>query len=413
MTALATGPFKTVAFKRQTGLGVVATGGAATGQYMRRVKSTLDLAKTTFKSNEVLVSQQRRDFRHGVRSITGTMSCELSVGAYQAYMESICRQVVQVAATSGALTTITAAVVSGATGTFTRSAGSWITDGYNVGDIVNSTGWATTGVPNNNHYSVIITLTATVMTVTFLDNVAMGAKAAGDSVTMIAVSKKITTVASGQVKHYYTVEHWFGDISQSELFSDVVIAEMQVKAPASGMATVDFPVMGLTYSETNTQYFTSPTAAATGGIEASPNGVLLVNSVVVGIVTAFEMTVKGNYSVPGGIVGSVNDPDVFPGVIDVTGQLTVLFADTTIVDLFVNETEFPVTLILTNSAGATTAAPNFTCFHMPRCKSGGATKDDGEKQITLTFPFTALEPTALQAGAIDDATLTIQDSAFA
>lgn len=413
MSQIAVGVFKQVNFKRQTGLGTIASGGAATGQSLRRTKSTLDLTKQTFKSNEILLSQQRRDMRHGVRAITGTISGELSVGTYQAFFESLMRQVVQSQITSGALTTIAAAVTSGASGTFTRSAGSWITDGYKLGMIVTSIGWATTGIPNNSHYLVITALTATVMTGYMIDGVAFGAKAAGDSVTVSQVGKSTWLPSSGQVRHYYTIEHFFSDIAQDELYTDCVISEAQLKMPANGMSTVDFPIMGLGYGENTTAYFTSPTGPTTSGIEASPNGVILVNNIPIGVVTSFDLTIKGNYSAPGGIVGSVNDPDIFPGSVDVTGTMSVLFQDATIVDLFVNETEFAVVLAMTSTAnGVSSSGPNFTAFNMQRVKATGATKDDGEKGITLTFPFTALEYTA-GATNLRPTTLEIQDSLFA
>ena len=410
---IATGVFKTVTEKRQAALKTIAAGGAATGKTLRRVKSTLDLAKTTYKSNEILLSQQRRDFRHGIRSVTGQISGELSVGGYQDFCESICRQVVQTpAATAGGITTVTAAITTPPQGTFTRSAGSYLTDGFNIGDIVSWSGWSTTGVPNNAHYMMIVALTATVMTVQTMDGVAIGNKAAGDAVTCTVVGKKTWLPTSGQVRHYYTIEHFFSDIGQSEVFQDVVISEMAVKLPPTGMATVDWTCLGLDMPITNTSaYFTSPTAAPTGGIEASVNGLLIVNGAAIGIVSAIDFTIKGNYSVPGGVVGSKVDPDVFPGSVDVTGNITVLFQDATFRDFFNNETEFAITVALTAN---NTANSPFTCFNFPRVKAGGASKDDQEKGLSLTMPFTALEQINGGTGIANlDTTISIQDSAFA
>jgi len=410
MTGIATGVFKKLSFKKQTAVKTVAPAGAAgSAQYMRRVTSTLSLAKATYQSQEILASQQVRDFRHGVRKVEGSISGELSVGGYQKPFESVLRQLVQSAPTSGALTTVTAAVTTGAQGTFTRSGGSFITDGFKVGDVVNWTGWATTGVPNNDHHALIIGLTATVMTVVMINGVAVGPKAAGDSVTCALVGKRTWVPSSGQTRDYYTIEHWFSDIAQSEVFEDCVFSGANIQLPPSGMATVEFPVMGLNMSTGATEYFTTPAAPPTGGIEASVNGILVINGAAAGIVTGMNVAITGNYSAPGGVVGTNVDPDIFPGTLGVTGQLTVLFQDEVFRDMFLNETEASVALVLTATNAAN--AP-FTSFVMPRIKFGGSTKDDGQTGLTQTMPFTALE--RVDGSTVHLATtIAIQDSAFA
>lgn len=407
---IATGVFKKLSLKRQTALNTKApSGGAGTAQYMRRVTSTLDLNKATYQSAEILASQQRRDFRHGVRSVKGSISGELSVGGYQKPFESIMRQVVQVAATTGAIVTVTAAVTTGAQGTFTRSAGSFITDGFKIGDVVNWSGWATTGVPNNAHNMIIIALTATVMTVQTLDGVAIGPKAAGDSVTCVVAGKKTWVPQTGHTRDYYTIEHWFSDIAQSEQFSDCVFTGATIQLPPSGMATVEFPVIGLDMQTGTAEYFTTPAAAPTGGILAAVNGILLVGGVAVATITGMTITINGNYTAPGGVVGANVDPDIFPGVLEVTGQITVLFQNATYRDMFVAETEASIAVALTASNAANAG---FTSFVMPRCKFGGASKDDGTAGLTLTMPFTALE--RIDGSAVDlPTTISIQDSAFA
>jgi len=407
--AIATGVFKKLSLKKQTALNTKApSGGAGTAQYMRRVTSTLDLSKATYSSGEILASQQRRDFRHGVRKVAGSISGELSVGGYQKPFESVCRQVVQAAATSGALITVTAASTGSNTGTFTRSAGSYITDGFKIGDVVQWTGWATTGVPNNAHNMMIAALTATVMTVITLDGVAVGAKAAGDSVTCTLVGKKTWVPQSGHTRDYYTIEHWFSDIAQSEQFTDCVFTGATIQLPPTGMATVEFPVMGLDMQSGVVEYFTTPAAAPTGGILAAVNGVLLVAGVPVATITGMTITINGNYSVPGGVVGANVDPDVFPGVLEVSGQITVFFQNATYRDMFVNETEASIAVALEASNAANAG---FTAFVMSRCKFGGASKDDGTAGLTLTMPFTALEN--VSGSTVDlPTTISIQDSAF-
>ncbi len=409
---IAVGIKKTLAFKKQTALGTVAAGGAATGQYLRRVTSTVDLSKQTFKSNEILPSAQRRDFRHGVRAVSGAIAGELSVGAYQSFTESLVRQLAQVSSTTGAIITVTAAVTTGAAGTFTRSAGSYLTDGFKIGDVVNWSGWATTGVPNNAHNMMITALTATVMTVLTLDAVAIGPKAAGDSVTCVVAGKKtwVPSTVGSQTRDYYTLEHFYSDITQSELFTDCVVSGAKVNLTPNDMAKVEWSVMGLNITTNTTAYFTSPTAAATGGILAGVNGVLLIAGVAVGLVTGLSIDIEGSFTAPGGVVGKNVDPDIFPGGIDVTGQATIYFFDGTYRDLFINETEASIAVALTAN---NTASSPFMAFVMSRCKFGGATKDDGEKGLILTVPFTALEN--INGGALLadlQTTISIQDSAF-
>ena len=412
MSTIATGVFKTVAIKRQSALGTVAPAGAGgSSQYLRRIKSTLDIGKAGYKSVEILPSQQIRDFRHGVRLVKGQIDAEFVQGGYQAFMESICRQVVQVPPTTGAVVTITAAVTSGSNGTFTRSAGSYLTDGFYIGDIVKFTGWTAPALLNNNHNFMITNLTATVMTATSLDGTPVVAKAAGDSVTCTLPGKKIWVPIVGQTRDYYTIEHWFADIAQSELFTDVVITEMAVKMPASGMATLTFAAMGLNVTTAQAQYFTSPAVVVNNGILASVNGVLNINNTNVGIVTSFDFTVKGNYTAINGVVGTNVDPDIIPGVLDVSGTVTVLFQDATYRDAFLNETESILAVALT-----TANLPNsgFSSFVLPRVKYTGQTKDDGQGALRLTLPFQALEQVNGGVGTVYlDTTVSIQDSSFA
>jgi len=411
MTQIATGVFKKLSFKKQTAQGTIAPGGATTEQTMRRVTSTIDLKKAQYRSNEINASQQRRDSRHGVKSVAGTISGELSNGTYQAFFESVLRQLVQTQATTGAITTVTAALTATPAGTFTRSGGSYLTDGFKIGDLVSWTGWATTGVPNNSHNMVITALTATVMTCYPLDAVPIGAKASGDSVTCIVPGKKTWMPQSGHTRDYYTIEHNFSDIVQSEQFMDCVISAANVKLPPTGMATIDFPVMGLNMQTGTTAYFTSPTATSTGSIMAAVNGGLFVNGTKFATITGIEININGNYTAPGGVVGTNIDPDIFPGVMDVSGTVTALFDSVTLRDAFINETQSTIIAALTAD---NTPGSNAIVFVMSNVKFGGADKDDGEKGLTLSMPFIASENVNGGVAAANlQTTISIQDTTFA
>jgi hypothetical protein len=388
MATISTGVFKQLIAKKQAAQGTKATTGSA--QQYRRVTSTLDLQKQTYQSNEIRPSMQKSDFRHGIRSVSGTISGEVSCGTYQGFIESMLRAVAAAAVTTGAQTNITAAVTSGASGTFTRAAGSFITDGFRVGMVIRNAGWAAPATANNAHNCLITALTATVMTGVMLDNVPFVAKAAGDSVTIAEAGKHIAIPAAAHTRDYWTIEHNFADIAQSEQFTDCVISQMNVKLPATGMATVDFNVMGLNMDTSTSAYFTAPSSASSGAVLAAVNGAVYIQGAKVGLITGMDFTVNGNMSTPGGIVGSNVDPDIFPGMIDVSGNMTVLFTDATMRDYFINETEVSIVAVFTSGNSANS---DFQSHVFPRVKVGGATKDDGQKGLTMTMPFTALENT--------------------
>lgn len=411
---ISTGVFKKLAIKRQAAVKTKAPAGAAgSAQYQRRVTSTIDLAKASYQSQEILESQQVRDMRHGVKSVAGSISGELSAGGYQKPMESVLRQNAQNPATTGAINSITAAAVGANGGTLTRVGGSYLADGFKIGDVVRGAGWTAPALANNAHNFMIIALSALVMTVVTLDGTAVVAKASGDNITIATVGKKTWTPATGQTRDYYTIEHWHSDIAQSEQFVDCVFTGMTVNLPATGMATIELPVIGLNMDTGVLEYFTNPAAAPIGGIHAAVNGVLVIDGAAAGIVTGASIVVAGQYSAPGGVVGSNVDPDIFPGVLQVTGQLTVLFQDAVMRDKFINETVSTIMLALT-----TNNLPNadFTTFVMSAVKYSGATKNDGQQGLTLTMPFQALENVSATAGANQpnlQTTLSIQDSLFA
>lgn len=389
MTQIATGPFKRLVAKKQAALGTKATTGSA--KDIRRVTSTIDLSKQTYQSEEIRTSMQRADMRHGVRSVSGAINGELSCGSYQGFMESVLRSAAAAAVTTGALTNITSAVVSGSEGTFTRASGSFITDGFKVGMVIRWAGWASPATANNAHNFLITALTAAVMTGLMLDGVPVVAKASGDSVTCTEVGKHISIPTTGHTRDYWTIEHNFSDITQSEQFTDCVFTSMDIDLPATGMSKVSFGVMGLNMDTSTSAYFVSPTAAGATGVLAAVNGALYIQGSRVANVTGMKFSVNGGHSSPGGVVGYNTDPDIFPGVLDITGEVTVLFDNVTMRDYFINETEVSIVAVFTASNAANA---DFQSHVFHRVKIGGASKDDGEKGLIATMPFTALENTA-------------------
>lgn len=310
---------------------------------------------------------------------------------------------------TGALTNITIASggVDSRIGTLTRAAGSFIADGFKIGEIVAGVG---VGAGANTQNLLVTGLTETVMNVRTLNGTDIVNVAAGGAITIQMRGKKTFIPQAGQTRDYCTIEHFFSDISASERFIDTVFTGATITLPATGMATVEFPVMGLDMKTGNVEYFTQPAQPPTGPITAAVNGAIMINGEVVATLTGLTITIGGNHAAPGGVVGSNTDPDIFPGVLDVGGQVTALFNNVTMRDLFINETEASLVGVFT---GDNSPLAGSVAFIMPRVKFNDSAKDDVQTGITQTLPYVALENFAGGANTPNEATtITIQDTAF-
>jgi hypothetical protein len=399
---IAQGVKKVVSYKKQTGLGVAASGGG--GQELRRVTSTINLTKETFQSNEIRPDQQVADFRHGSRQSTGTLSGELSAGTYKDFLQSVLRR------DFAAISSLTAAAVTivASTGVITFQTGNPLTAGIKIGNVVRIT-VGSVNAANLNKNLLVTAVTATTLTVKTLNGSALADNATSVTGVTVAIPGKYTYVPeTSQTQDYYTIEHWFSDVAQSEVYTDIMQTNAQVKIPANGMATIDFPLVGLNVTTGTSQVLTSPTAITTGGVTAGVNGLLLVAGTPVAIVTSIDFDINGNIAVADAVVGSLTRPDVFQGVVGATGTFSAYFTDATFRDYFINETEVSIIVALTTDS---TATADFVSFTMSRVKIGGADVTDGASGLTRTFPFTALKNTTGGSAVANLATtIMVQDS---
>lgn len=400
--AIAQGVKKVLSYKKQTGLGVPASGSG--GQELRRVTSTINLTKETYQSSEIRSDQQIADFRHGSRQTSGTISGELSAGTYKDFLQSVLRR------DFAAISSLTSAAVTivASTGVITFQTGNPLTGGFKIGNVVRIT-VGSVAAANLNKNLLVTGVTASTLTVKTLNGSALADNATSITGVTVAATGKTTYVPeTAQTQDYYTIEHWFSDVAQSEVYSDIMQTNAQVKIPANGMATIDFPLVGLNVTTGTSQVLTTPTAITTGGVTAGVNGLLLVAGTPVAIVTSIDFDINGSIAVADAVVGSTARPDVFQGNVAATGTFSAYFTDATFRDYFINETEVSIVVALTTD---NTAAADFVVFTMSRVKLGGADVSDGQNGLTRTFPFTALKNTSGGAALANLATtIMVQDS---
>jgi hypothetical protein len=403
-STIALGVAKQLVYKKESTFAVAPGTGSA--QLLRRVTSEFSLAKETYQSNEIRPDYQIADFRHGGRSVNGRLQGELSCRSYADFFAAAFRGSWVTGATSGALTNVTAS----ATGPhFVRAAGSWLTDGFKVGDVVRWSGWATTGAANNGRNYRIDALTAVNMTVADLNGASatVAAKTAGDSVTVALAGKKLIVPQTGQTNDSFYIEEWHPGITQSERFSGCRVGQIEMAMPATGMATAAITFLGIDMATGTAAYYVSPGAAVATGVNAAVNGKLRVGGTDIATVTSLQIALNSNLSTAQ-VVGSNVSPDVFVGSVVVTGSFSAYFQNGTLRDNFVNEDEISLAAHLTASNAAT--AP-LIGINLPRIKLGQAQKTDGQQGILQNFTFQALLNSAGGAGTSSDATtIAMQDS---
>lgn len=398
----ASGVAKQVRYKAEATFGTAP--GASGAQLLRRVSSSLDLKKDTYQSAEIRSDYQIADFRHGVRRVGGAINGELSPGTYKDFIAAALRKAfAAVSAISSLSITVSG---SGPTYTAARGAGSWLTDGIKIGMVGRFTA-GSLNAANLNKNLLVTGVTASNLTVMPLNGVALVAEGPIASCTFTPTGKQSYTPTTGHTDDSFAIEHWYSDISQSELFTGCKVNSIDIGLPPTGMATIGMDFLGKDITAGASQYYTSPTAATSTGIVAAVNGILLVGGVPVAICTGVSLKIDGGYSADP-VVGANTVPAVVPGRVNVTGQFTAYFADGTLRDNFINEDEISLIAVLTTSNAANA---DFIGFTIPRLKVGGASKSDGEKSIVATFPFQALFNSAGGAGiATEQTTLVVQDS---
>lgn len=399
---IAKGTAKQVGYKKESSFGTLA--GASAGKLLRRVTASFNLTKETYESGEIRTDRQIADFRHGVRSAEGSLNGELAPASYADFIGSVLARDFTSGVTATASIDIEA---SGALYTLTRSTGDFLADGFKVGQVVRLTGSGLTA--GNVGINLLITaVAATILTIKVVNGADLVEEGPISSVTVTVVGKTTFVPSTGHTDQSYTVEEWYSDIGQSEVYTGMKVNSVAVQLPATGLTTIDVAFAGKDMAATGTsQYFSSPTAQGTDGIFAAVNGVMLVDGAPVALVTSADFTVE-RATENATAVGSNSVADIFTGRIRVTGNLSVYFQDAAFRTYFDAETPVSLVLVLTSDSSNDS---DFVTFTLPKVKLGSFTKDDGELGVVAATSFQALL-NEVTTGGLPATTIAVQDSAI-
>ena len=383
--------------------------GAASAQVLRFVDHNLSLAKDTYESTEIQEDRQDTDYRHGTQRIPGTIRGLLSPKTYGDFFQALFRGT-WAAAVSKSNTELTSVAADNATAKFTFGGGDPVTEGLRVGHIIRFTNLSE--ALNNSRNFLILGFggTSNREVTVYPAPTTMGAD---NAFTVVNFKNLINpAVAANFTKRKVAIESYQSDLDVAELFTEARIGGARIAAPATGLVTVDWTLLGRareSYSGGSAPFFTSPTAQTTTKLLASVNGLMRVGGVNVGVVTAFNLNIDLAGQGPA-VLGQDFVPEIFNGKFNASGDFTAFFENLTLIDAFANETEIELLLYL---LGSSEAAAQAISFYVPRIKLGGATKsNDASGGKIVQYPFKALRYVGAAAG-VPSATMSICDTEVA
>jgi hypothetical protein len=367
--------------------------GASGGQTLRRVSSTLALAKATYQSAEVRTDYQITDFRHGVQHVEGNVAGELSPATYMDLFEAVHRDT-RAAAVSLDNTALTSVVASKAAGTFTFAGGDPAALGLKVGGIIRFGGTSSTNDGANfviQSFGGTSNRTLTVIPAPYAD---IGTP--DTTFTVVQTGKTTIVPSTGFVRRKFGFEVYHSDLNIARLYQECRMGSYRIALPATGMATVEFSVMGRAqYSPVSGPYFTAPTAPTTTPVMTSVQGALLRNGVKLAVITSADLTMNLAPS-EADVVGQNFPAEIFLGRATLTGTITSFLDSSTLIDDFVNENELSLLLYMTGSTQPNAAAMTIL---MPRVKLGSAAINiTGESGQSVSFNLQALKYIGSAAG---------------
>jgi hypothetical protein len=385
-----------VAYKPEGTFGVAAAGGAGAKRF-RLNGGGIGLEMAQIASNELRSDMKSGATRNGSRNVNGGYPADLSVGTFDQLIEAAFRGTFTPASviTAATFTNLTPGV-----NTFTAASGSFLTQGYRVGQIVRRTGSA---IPGNNGRNLrVVGVSAAVLTVA---EVLTGG--AADATGSLDILKRLIQPAT-IVKRSFTFEEYQRDIDGSELFIGAKIATMRISGGPDAMAIVEFGIVGADGSVlegASSPYFTDPVATTSIGLTLA-DAKIRFGGEDVAVLSGFDLTLDNRQGGQAVIGGGIT-PEIFEGNATLAGSVSGIRRNLTNVTRYINETPLELHLLLVEPG----AEPKgFISLFVPNIKLGRPTKAYGTGSAMIeALPFTAANKDATTG--YDDTMIQYETSA--
>ncbi len=192
----------------------------------------------------------------------------------------------------------------------------------------------------------------------------------------------------GSTLKSFTVEIGATDIAQYRVFTGIVANNLTLEVNLDGVVASTFGMIGKDMVVGTTSIDTTPTAAPVKSPFVHINGTFKEGGSSTGIITSISLNIENNIT-PNFALGDASLKELTPGMINVSGQVTVYFQDAVLLAKFIAETESTIEFTLDDGSS------NTHTYLLPRVKYNAAdiSVTDGNT-VPITIPFVALYDTS-------------------
>lgn len=208
--------------------------------------------------------------------------------------------------------------------------------------------------------------------------------ALGNPTTSGASSPWTHTFKAGTTRPSFTLEHQFTELGSSRYFqyTGCKISSMSLSAGDDGELIATFDIVGAVETIATSPFDVSPTTVTmnrlkNSHLELTEGGSSLTNGKLTDMAINFNLDTSNYVIGGGGVLGSLPD-----GVYSVSGNLSALFEDTTLLEKALNGTESSLVLTFTASASAVLVLTFPEIKYTPN--SPGI---EGPQGIAINLPF--------------------------
>jgi hypothetical protein len=297
----------------EVGFGV--TPGSPAGQLVRWTSADFGADRSYTKNTEMRTDYQNQAGIPGGLRGKGSIKGKLSFGSFDdwfgyflgcaAWQSNVVK--IKPATGTGAISLACDATAK----TWTRTVGSFLTDGFQVGDIINPNGFTNSA---NNGAFVATAVTATVLTTS-------------GATTMITETAGTGKSINVDISPSFTMERGHKGNGIYFAFPGTVVDSFEMSAKAGSDPSIDISfglLSKIVSQESASSVFTTTTAVNTNDWISSWNGSIKRNGVAQGDLTGWSLKGARN-SATAEVVGSPDLYDIQPGAVTVTGTLDILF----------------------------------------------------------------------------------------